>query len=254
MAAFPSLSQSISQKNKKEFLKKFKTVFSQILFATLPLSFLFFLLRAHLTRVIAGSQLFSWQDTRLTAACLGLFSLSIPAQSLIPLLSRAFYSLHDTKTPVKIGILCIILNISLCLIFVSILENRNSLFSQFLSLILKLEGLSNIKVLALPLALSCSFILNLIFLLFAFKRKVSFSLKPLFNSFLRIFILSGLSFFVCFIFLRIFSLILDLSTFWGIFFQGGLSGVLALVFYLFSAKKLNLFEYKEFTQSLKKKI
>ena len=198
-AVFPSLSRSFSRakaslnkakKEKEKFMQKFISVFSQILFFTLPLSILFFLLRAQLVRIIPGSENYTWQDTRLTAACLGIFAFSIFAQSLIPLITRAFYSFQDTKTPVKISVFSIILNIIFAFLFVYIFSFNNGLYYFFQSF-LKLEGISQISIIGLPLAFSLSSVINLILLLSAFKKRVGdhWDLK-LGNVFLRILFLS----------------------------------------------------------------
>ena len=135
-------------------MQKFISVFSQILFFTLPLSILFFLLRAQLVRIIPGSENYTWQDTRLTAACLGIFAFSIFAQSLIPLITRAFYSFQDTKTPVKISVFSIILNIIFAFLFVYIFSFNNGLYYFFQSF-LKLRGISQISIVLPWFSLSC---------------------------------------------------------------------------------------------------
>ena len=90
-----------------------------ILFLTIPTSALVVLLRAQIVRLILGTGHFSWQDTRLTFGILGYLAISVFALALIPLLSRAFYAFEDTRTPVKIGIFSVVINIFLSLIFVN---------------------------------------------------------------------------------------------------------------------------------------
>jgi putative peptidoglycan lipid II flippase len=244
VAIFPSLSRSVAKKEKAKFLEKFTSTFAQILFFILPVSLLFFILRAQIVRVILGTGQFSWQDTMLTAACLGVFAFSIFAQSLVPLLSRAFYSFKDTKTPVKISIFSIIFNIVLAIFFVWLLSFPNS-FYYFFQSFLRLEGISQISVIGLPLAFSLSSILNLIWLLSAFKKKIGddWDLK-LGNAFLRIFFLSLLCNGITYGLLRLFALVLNLQTFWGIFFQAVLAGGIGVIFYLYFAKILKFPEHK----------
>ena len=67
-------------------------------------------LRAQITRVVLGAGNFDWQATRLTANTLGVFALSIFAQGLTPLFSRAFYARQNTKIPVVIGLISMVLN------------------------------------------------------------------------------------------------------------------------------------------------
>lgn len=244
VVVFPSLTKSFVSNQKKEFIGKFTSTFSQILFLVLPVSVLFFILRAQLVRVIAGSEIFTWQDTRLTAASLGIFSISIFAQSLIPLLSRAFYSFQDIKTPVKISIAAILLNIFGAVFFVNLLERSNFL-SHFFQDILKLEGISQISVIGLPLAYSLSMFLNFILLFLFLKKRIedNWEQKTV-NSFLRILFLSLIVGLLCFGLLRLFSLVFELETFWGVFWQGGMSAAISILFYLYFAKILKFPEYK----------
>jgi putative peptidoglycan lipid II flippase len=102
-AAFPVLSQE------RERLEDFKTTFitslNQMLYLVLPISVLFLVLRIPIVRLIYGAAQFDWAATVLTGTTLAFFSISIFAQSLVYLVSRGFYALHDTKTPLIIGAL-----------------------------------------------------------------------------------------------------------------------------------------------------
>lgn len=261
-AVFPSLSRNVSRaktivgrakKEKEKFIKKFTSTFSQILFVTLPLSALFFILRAHIVRIIPGSTNYTWQDTRLTAACLGIFAFSIFAQSLIPLLTRTFYSFQDTKTPVKISIFSIILNIAFVFFFTWLLSFPNQ-FYYFFQDLLDLNGISEIAVLGLPLAFSLSSFINFIWLLAAFKKKTGDHWEvKLGEVFLRIFLLSLLCGGITFILLRPFSLIFNLHTFWGVFWQAAFAGGIGFAFYVCCAKILKFPEYETILKSFFKK-
>jgi len=254
IAVFPSLSRSVSDKEKKDFFGKFISAFSQILFFSLPFSILFFVLRAQIVRIIPGSENFEWEDTRLTVACLGLFAFSIFAQSLIPLVARAFYSMQDTKTPVRVSIISIIFNIIFCFFFVELLSFPNP-FYYFLQSLLSLENASEISVIGLPLAFSLSSIINLILLLILFKKKIGNGWDlTLGNTFLRLSILSvfcgGVSFSLLYFFVQIY----DHQGFWGIFFQTVFSGGIGLILYIYIAKLLKFPEYKAVSRSLFRKI
>ncbi len=76
------------------------------------------LLRAQIVRLVLGTGHFSWHDTRLTFGILGFLAISVFAFALIPLLARAFYAFEDTRTPVYIGIVAVIIDIILALTFV----------------------------------------------------------------------------------------------------------------------------------------
>ncbi|OGH13568.1 MAG: murein biosynthesis integral membrane protein MurJ [Candidatus Levybacteria bacterium RIFCSPHIGHO2_01_FULL_37_33] len=119
-AAFPVLSR---EKDKlDEFKATFITSFNQMLYLILPVSVLFLVLRIPLVRLIYGASRFDWPATVLTGRTLAFFSISIFAQSLIYLISRGFYALHDTKMPLIVGAATTALMIFLSWIFIFIYQ------------------------------------------------------------------------------------------------------------------------------------
>lgn len=230
-AAFPNLAKAFAWKRKKTFSKDFSSSFSQILFLIIPLSALFFILRAQIVRVILGTGEFGWIDTRLTAAALGLFSLSIFAQGLVPLVSRAFYAFQNTRVPVLVSLVSILLNICFSFFFVWILAGSN-IFSSLLSGILKLEGIKEVAILGLPLAFSLASIINFIILLKLFARKINWwQPKYILKSFSKIILATLLMGLVTYSLLYILDLFLDTHTFIGIFLQGVLAAVAGITVY-----------------------
>lgn len=222
-AVFPRLAESSAAQDGTKFSKDFSSVFSQVLYLVLPIAATFFVLRAQIIRLVLGTGQFGWVDTRLTAAALGIFAVSVFAQALIPLISRAFYSLHDTKTPVFISLISIGLNIFLSFGFVWIL-NRSNIFSDFFSGILKMGGIRNFAVLGLPLAFSLSSIFNFAVLMKFFNRKTKeWNTKYVLRSVYKILISCILMAMVIYGCLRVFNLVFDTQTFLGLFLQTGIS-------------------------------
>jgi len=152
-AAFPAMSLAYAQGKKDLFLKRFSLAVRQTLFIVLPLSFLFFVLRAQIVRIILGTGQFGWEATRLTAASLGIFAFGIFTAALLPLFTRAFFSFHNTKTPVFINIFSMIINIGLSFLFVWAII-KYSFLSSLLGDAMKLEDINNIEILGLPLAVT----------------------------------------------------------------------------------------------------
>lgn len=115
-ASFPILSRE------KEMLENFKATFlasfMQIIYLVLPASALFLVLRIPLVRLIFGAAQFDWAATVLTGRTLGFFSISIAAQALLYLVGRAFYALHDSKTPLIVGGITNLIMILLAALFV----------------------------------------------------------------------------------------------------------------------------------------
>ncbi len=172
LAAFPSLSRLFAERNMDTFREAFGSTVRQILFLAAPISLLVFLLRAQIVRLVYGAgDKFTWDDTRLAAAALGIFAFGIVFQALVPCLARTFFAARDTKTPTFISIGSVVLNIFLALFLMNVLEAHNAL-SSFLIFALKLQGIADIRILALPLALTFSGIAQAALLFFFLQRYV----------------------------------------------------------------------------------
>lgn len=111
ITAFPAMSESFSLKDKAMFLDRFSITVRRILFLVIPMSIFIIALRAQIVRLVLGAGEFDWQDTILTADALGFFAVSLFAQGLIPLLARAFYAFQNTKIPVLVSLVAVIVNI-----------------------------------------------------------------------------------------------------------------------------------------------
>jgi putative peptidoglycan lipid II flippase len=156
-AVFPTLAEQASLKRRKKFIDNFSKIARTILFLTIPATVLLFLLRAQIVRVILGAGHFGWRDTIITAQLLGYFAISLFAQALYPLLTRAFYALEDTWTPLRVAIASVSLNIVL-----SYLLTRD--FGGWLTL--------DLGPIGLVLAFSISMIFQAILLLILLRKKI----------------------------------------------------------------------------------
>ncbi len=263
-AGFPILAKTWAAGQRKEFLEKFFSIFKQTLFLIVPISLLVFLLRAQLIRLILGTGQFGWLETRLTAASLGIFSFGIFALCLIPLLTRAFFSFQDTRTPVIIGIVSIILNISFCFLFIWLLKFPN-IFQNFLITSLKLQGIKNIQVIGLPLAFLMSGIVNFSLLFICFYKKIirldsgtgyllRMKIKEVYGSFKKILIGSLLMMIFTYFILRIGASLVDMQTFLGIFFQAAIAGILGIFIYILITYFLKSPELKDIQSSIVKQF
>ncbi len=107
-AAFPVLARE--KDNPEEFKLTLITSINQMLYLVLPITVLMLVLRIPIVRLIYGaSPKFDWPATVLTGRTLAFYSLSIFSQSLINLVSRAFYALHNTKIPLLVSFITTIL-------------------------------------------------------------------------------------------------------------------------------------------------
>ncbi|MBI5733554.1 MAG: murein biosynthesis integral membrane protein MurJ [Candidatus Kerfeldbacteria bacterium] len=113
IAVFPIFSEAYVAGNSQQFSRQFAASVRRILFYIIPLAVLLLILRAQIVRIILGSGAFNWNDTIRTAQILGYLSLALITDSLIPIVSRAFYALTDTRTPVLISLISIAVNLTL---------------------------------------------------------------------------------------------------------------------------------------------
>ncbi|MFZ2190275.1 MAG: murein biosynthesis integral membrane protein MurJ [Candidatus Magasanikiibacteriota bacterium] len=230
IAAFPTLSQLIAENKKEAMIEQLSSTIRQIIFFIVPLTIIFLLLRAQITRVVLGSGEFDWTDTILTANTLALFSLSLFAQCLIPILSRAFYSIHDTWTPFITALIGMIVNV------VSAFYFKN------------LFGISG-----LALSFSFAVTIQLILTWILLKRKLG-SLKEIdiLKSLAKISIATVfMSVTIQFLKYPIANLV-DMTRFWGILLQGLISGIIGLLIYGIILHFLKLEEMQQFSQSLRR--
>lgn len=116
ISSFPLFSLTLSGNDLEGFRRQFSMTVRRILFLMIPTSIGVLLLRAQIVRLIYGSQQVSWETTYLTAQTLGILSIAMVAEGLIPVLARAFYAKHNTRTPFLISLCSLGVNLALALL------------------------------------------------------------------------------------------------------------------------------------------
>jgi len=236
VAAFPRLSHAFIKKDADDFYSSFFGVFKTIVFWLAPVSVLFYVLRAHIIRLALGTGLFDWRDTRLTAAILGIFSLVIIIESILPLLIKSFYALNKTVRPLIINLISNALIVLLAFWFAGIFSDTSSEVSQFFGRILRVGDISDLGIIGIALAVVMGQFLNFFVLLrfflgearsaFGFVPKNVFA-KDIFR-FLAVAILAGV---VAYIMRVIIDRFITLDTFVGVLIQGGGAAIAGLLVY-----------------------
>ena len=211
------------------------------------------MLRAQIVRVILGSGSFSWNDTRLVAASLAIFSVSILAQGMIALLSRSYYAIGNTRRPLIVNLFSSVLIIILSYFLIYLFENV-LLFRFFIESMLKVGDIPGTEVLMLPLAYSIGTILNFVLHWVSVKKdfmpEESFITKTFFQGLGASFFL-GLTAYLC---LNILSPVFGTTTFWGIFLQGFISGIMGIAAAVLVLYLLGNEELKNLAQALTSKF
>jgi putative peptidoglycan lipid II flippase len=172
VAAFPALSKLFAEKKQAQFQQEFEKTLRHILFLVTPVVVLTFLLRAQIVRLIYGAgDKFLWEDTRLTAAMLGVFAFGIVFQACIPFFTRTFFAVQNTKIPAIVSLGSVAFNIGFAFWLLQVLSGNGAL-RTFLVHVLKLEGIEQVHIMALPLALVITGAIQLLVLAAMLRRYV----------------------------------------------------------------------------------
>jgi len=150
VAVLPSFSRLVTEGNMDEFAEGVNFSLRMIMFITLPAMVGLIILRLPILNLIFQHGAFTHHSTLMTAQALLCYSFSIWAYGGINVLSRAFYALEDARTPVKIAIGALAVN-----------------------LIGGIGLMYPLRHAGLALASSCSAIVNVILLALYFHRKTS---------------------------------------------------------------------------------
>jgi putative peptidoglycan lipid II flippase len=253
LAAFPTLAKLFNSGNRTRFVEQVTVAARHIIFLSLPVISLFIVLRAQIVRTILGHGHFDWQDTRLTAACLALFTISLIAQGLNLLFVRAYYAGGNTKKPLFINLATTVFDIGLPFLFIQ-LFHHSDFFRYFIESLFKVEDIPGTVVLMLPLGYSLGELINLAVFWWYFEKDFQNFSKPLFKTLWESLSASVIVGFVAYSFLGTFAKIFDLNTLLGIFLQGFCAGVLGLLAGVLVLMALKNREFSEVYSALHSKI
>ena len=110
-AFFPNLTESIAHGRKDLFKRDLQNALRMIVFLALPISVMFYFFRGYLVNFIKNG------GDNLIADLLGILVISIFCRTIYHIAARSFYAMQDTKTPLRVSILAIGLNIVLAIWF-----------------------------------------------------------------------------------------------------------------------------------------
>lgn len=123
----PNLSESHFKQGKQHFNNILNWAAQLSLLISLPATVGLMLLAQPILSTLFQYGAFDEHDTLMSSMSLMAYSLGLPAFILIKILANAFYSRQDSKTPVRIGIFAMLVNMVLNVFFVLILMNYTSI-------------------------------------------------------------------------------------------------------------------------------
>jgi putative peptidoglycan lipid II flippase len=249
VAAFPTLSRLLAKKKHEEFNHQLLTAMRHIIFWSVPIAALIIVLRAQIVRVLLGTGSFDWGDTRLTAAVLALFVVSLIAQAVLLLLIRAFYAGGKTLTPFCVAVFASGISIAASFYFHATYLAHSS-WQVFFKNLFRLEGVAGTEVLMLTLAFVLGQFIQLAILMTISVYSFGISYRPLIRLFAEAFaaaLAGGFSAYAALVFVVGG---INQDTFIGITLQGlvaGLMGLTAVILVYMVVRAPELFEiYRSF--------
>jgi putative peptidoglycan lipid II flippase len=116
-AALPTFSAQVARGEMREMQQSLAVTLRGVLLLSLPAALGLILLRVPIITLFLQRGAFDAHSTQLVAWALLWFAAGLVGFSLVEVLSRAFYALHDTRTPVTVGVIAMSLNVAFSFLF-----------------------------------------------------------------------------------------------------------------------------------------
>ena len=113
VALFPTLSRDAALGKVSEIRRQVATSLRVLIFIAAPLTAAMIVLAEPITAVFFQYGLFTAQSVALTASALAFFAIGLVAHIVVHVLTRAFYAMQDTRTPVLWAIIAVAINVPL---------------------------------------------------------------------------------------------------------------------------------------------
>lgn len=122
IAAFPTFAAQVAAGEHVEMRRGFGLILRTIFFVTLPAAAGLVVLGAPLVQILYERGQFTAQSTQAVVFALQFYALGLVFHAGVEIIVRAYYALHDTLTPVIVGVAAMLLNIVLSLWWVRLLS------------------------------------------------------------------------------------------------------------------------------------
>jgi len=119
---FPTMAQLFSQGKTDELQATFGRALRPLLFLSVPAAVGLFTFRTAIVQTLFQRGEFDAASTRMVGEALVFLGLGLVFYAVVEILTRAFYAMHDTRTPVIAAVVIIVLNVALAAILVGPLD------------------------------------------------------------------------------------------------------------------------------------
>ena len=121
-AAMPTFSAQFARNKLDEMRASLAATLRGVIFLALPATVGLIMLRQPIVSMLLEHGAFKHEYVQMTAWALLWFTVGLLGHSMLEILSRAFYAMHDTKTPVTIGAIAMGLNIAFSFLFAALFK------------------------------------------------------------------------------------------------------------------------------------
>lgn len=140
-AVFPTFAAQVARAELDDLRATFSRAFRATLFLTIPATAGLIVLGTPIVTLLFQRGEFDAESARQTTWALQFFALALFAHSGLEIVARAFYALHDTFTPVVVGIGAMVLNIALSLVLIAPLQHGGLALANSIATILEVTTL-----------------------------------------------------------------------------------------------------------------
>ena len=115
---FPSLSRAVARGNDGEFSSIVRQAVRYVIFIITPVMAGFLMLSEPIIRLFYERGAFDASSTMLTSGALFCYSLGMLGYGIQEICNKSFYAMHDGKTPMRVSVAGIAVNVTLSLVLV----------------------------------------------------------------------------------------------------------------------------------------
>ncbi len=137
-AVFPTFSEQSARREHADFRRTFSTALRATFYLTIPAAVGIFVLGRPFVTLLFQRGEFNAQSTAETVWALQFYALALFAHSGLEIITRAFYAMHDTKTPVVVGVGAMGLNVVLSLLLIAPLAQGGLALANSIATILEM--------------------------------------------------------------------------------------------------------------------
>ena len=141
VALFPTLSTDAALGRIGEIRRQVAGAVRVLVFVAAPLTAVMIVLREPLTSVFYQYGLFSQSATERTASALLFFAVGLVGHIVVHVLTRAFYAMQDTRTPVAWAIVAVAVNVPLMAVLVGPMGVEGLALALSVSSVIEVIGL-----------------------------------------------------------------------------------------------------------------